>query len=50
MYKTCQEICDEIEEIFGHKVDPQRLEELIESSPLTNNGEKDNGSGGEEKL
>ena len=45
MYKTCQTICDEIEEIFGHKVDPKQLEELIESSPLTNGRSK----GGEHK-
>ena len=38
MCKTCQEICDQIEEIFGHTVDPKKLEELIESSPLKNIG------------
>lgn len=44
MCKTCQEICDEIEEIFGHKVDPKKLEDLIESSPLTKGGEDAHGS------
>lgn len=38
IYKTCPEICNGIEEIFGHKVDSKKLEELIESSPLENNG------------
>ena len=38
MCKTCQEICDEIEEIFGHTVDPTKLGEPIESSPLKDGG------------
>ncbi len=34
MCEICENICKEIESIFGHKVDPKQLELLIESSPL----------------
>ena len=34
MCEICVSICKEIEEIFGHRVNPKKLEELIESSPL----------------
>ena len=34
MCEICESICKEIRETFGHKVDPEKLEELIESSPL----------------
>jgi len=31
---VCQEICADIESVFGHRVDPTELAKLIESSPL----------------
>jgi len=34
MCEICEAICKDIENVFGHKVDPKKLEELIESSPL----------------
>ena len=34
MCEICVGICNEIKEIFGHKVNPVDLIELIESSPL----------------
>jgi len=34
MCEICESICDEIEQVFGHRVDPKKLAELIESSPL----------------
>ena len=34
MCEICQYYCDQLGAIFGHKVDPKKLEELIESSPL----------------
>lgn len=39
MCKICEKICEEIEDTFGHRVDPKKLEELIESSPLPENKE-----------
>ena len=35
MCKICIRICNVIEEVFGHKVDPADLGDLIESSPAT---------------
>jgi len=34
MCDICKAICKEIEKTFGHKVNPNKLTELIESSPL----------------
>lgn len=34
MCKICVELCKEIEEIYGHKVNPSKLAILIESSPI----------------
>lgn len=34
MCETCNEICNEIEKIFGHKVNPKDLIKLIETSTL----------------
>lgn len=39
MCVICERICDEIEETFGHRVDPKKLEKLIESSPLPGSSE-----------
>ena len=41
MCKECIEICEKIEKIFGHKVEPKKLTELIESSPLVEMTEED---------
>jgi len=35
MCKYCIKICNDIENIFGHIIEPNILEELIESSPLS---------------
>jgi len=37
MCKICESICKQIEGTFGHSVDPIKLMELIESSPLEDN-------------
>lgn len=34
MVDLCDLICEDIEEHFGHIVDPNKLTELIENSPL----------------
>jgi len=34
MCEICKAICKDIEKIFGHKVPPEKLCKLIESSPL----------------
>lgn len=34
MCEICKRICKEIEETFGHKVDPKDLVKLIETSPV----------------
>ena len=39
MCDICQYYCDQLGAIFGHKVDPKKLEELIESSPLLTHDE-----------
>lgn len=36
MCKICKALCDNIEALFGHRVDPVKLAELIESSPIPN--------------
>ena len=34
MCEICRLICSEIKKTFGHVVDPEKLKELIEGSPL----------------
>jgi len=34
MCEICKAMCKEIQEIFGHVIDPKELEKLIEGSPL----------------
>ena len=40
MCEVCKSICKQIEKIFGHKVDPVNMENLIENSPLSKSKEK----------
>lgn len=35
MCKYCKAVCVLIERVFGHRVDWHKLEELIESSPIS---------------
>ena len=34
MCEVCVDLCKEIERLFGHRVNPNKLTSLIESSPL----------------
>lgn len=34
MCEICEKLCEDLEDVFGHRVDPVKLAELIESSPV----------------